>query len=103
MTYNFGTPLRSLTNAIEPVLGFHAGEVLAPFANVRRFRSLPLEFTEYNSGFPFIEEENTILEPFCDQDGAPLVPLKSGKLTTLPASMEYKQICGLAGPVPLLE
>ncbi len=41
--YSFGMPPRSLTKAtVWPVLGFHAGEVLAPLKKVRRLGRLPL-------------------------------------------------------------
>ena len=48
-------------------------------------------------------EEKTILDPSGLQEGALLVPLNRGKLTTLPASTEYMQISGLTGPFPPLE
>src|SRR5439155_20108513 len=87
--YSLGTPVRSLTKAIDcPVFGFQAGEVLAPLAKVRRLRSPPPELMEKSSGLPAIEEEKTILEPSGDHEVALLVPLKRGKLTTFPASTE---------------
>src|ERR1700756_3886745 len=89
-------PPRSLTNTtVWPVLGFHAGEVLAPDEKVTRLGRPPLESVTKSSGLEIIEEENMICEPSGDQAGALLEPRKRGKETTLLASTEYMQICGL--------
>ena len=42
-----------------------------------------------------MEEENTSWEPSGDHDGELFVPLKVGKETSLPVSMEYMQSCAL--------
>src|SRR6266852_4518944 len=89
-------PPRSLTKTtLWPVLGFQVGEVLAPLAKVTRFGRLPLASVTKSSGLPSMEDENIICEPSGDQAGALLEPRKRGKETTLLASMEYMQICGL--------
>ena len=79
-------------------MGFHAGEVLAPLAKVRRLGAPPLASETKISGLPSMEEENMSLEPSGDQAGELLVPLKRGKVMTLLASTEYMQICGLTMP-----
>src|SRR4029077_13788565 len=62
---------------------------------------LRLASTTKSSGLPSMEEENMICEPSGAHAGALLEPRKRGKETTLLASTEYMQICGLttlAGP-----
>src|SRR5215813_2012747 len=89
-------PPRSLTKMTElPVLGFHAGEVLAPLEKVRRFGPPPLESLTKSSGLPSMEDENMSLLPSGDHAGEALVPRKRGKVSTLFASTEYMQSCGL--------
>src|SRR5260370_35845442 len=89
-------PPRSLTKTtLWPVLGFQVGEVLAPVAKVKRLGRLPLASVTKSSGLPSMEEENMICEPSGDHAGALLEPRKRGKETTLLASTEYMQICGL--------
>src|SRR5215470_7436448 len=89
-------PPRSLTKTTElPVLGFQAGEVLAPLEKVRRLGLPPLESLTKSSGLPSIEEENISFEPSGDQAGEALAPRKRGKVSTLLASTEYMQSCGL--------
>src|SRR6266849_6149464 len=94
-------PPRSLTNTtLCPVLGFHAGEVLAAVEKVMRLGRLPLASTTKSSGLPrSMEEQNMICEPSGDHAGALLEPRKRGKDTVLLASTEYMQICGLTTPV----
>ncbi len=99
--YSFGMPPRSLTNTtVWPVFGFQVGEVLAPVAKVRRLGRPPFASTTNSSGFPSIDDENIICEPSGDQAGALLEPRKRGNDSTLPASIEYMQICGLTTPLP---
>src|SRR5882757_6691489 len=89
-------PPRSLTNTtLWPVLGFQVGDVLAALEKVTRFGRLPLASTTKSSGLPSMEEENMICAPSGDQAGALLEPRKRAKETTLSASVEYMQICGL--------
>ena len=45
-----------------------------------------------------MEEENMSCVPSGDQAGALLVPRKRGKEITLPASIEYMQICAFTTP-----
>src|SRR5579864_6346216 len=98
--YSLGMPPRSLTNmTLWPVLGFHVGEVLAPAAKVTRLGRPPFASTTNSSGFPSIEDENIICVPSGDHAGALLEPRKRGKETTLLASIEYMQICGLTTPL----
>src|SRR5713226_6857024 len=93
-------PPRSLTNTtLWPVLGFQVGEVLAPLAKVTRLGRLPLASVTKSSGLPSMEDENMICEPSGDHAGALLEPRKRAKETTLLASVEYMQICGLTTPV----
>src|SRR5579864_7089447 len=97
---SLGMPPRSLTKTpLWPVLGFQVGEVLAPAAKVNRLGRPPLTSVTKSSGLPSMEEENMICEPSGDQAGALLEPRKRGNETTLLASMEYMQICGLTTPV----
>src|ERR1700720_3642190 len=92
-------PPRSLTKTtLCPVLGFHAGEVLAPFANVSLLGVLPFASVTKSSGLPSIDDEKIRCEPSGDQAGELLVPRKRGKVRTFPASTEYMQIWGLTIP-----
>src|SRR5258708_12988924 len=96
---SLGMPPRSLTKTtLWPVLGFHAGEVLAPFANVSRLGVLPFASVTKSSGLPSIDDEKMRREPSGDQAGELLVPRKRGKVRTFPASIEYMHICGLTMP-----
>src|SRR5215472_8099371 len=93
---SLGIPPRSLTKTtVCPVLGFHAGEVLAALVTVRRLGLPPLALVTKSSGLPCIEEEKMICAPSGDHAGALLVPRKGGKDTTLLRSMEYMQIWAL--------
>src|SRR6267154_1320076 len=93
-------PPRSLTNTtLWPVLGFQVGEVLAAAEKVTRFGRPPFESTTKSSGFPSMDEENMICVPSGDHAGALLEPRNRGKDTTLLASTEYMQICGLTTPL----
>src|SRR4029077_7501 len=94
-----GYPSRSLTNAMVcPVFGFHVGEILAPFAIVKRFGRPPLMSETKSSGFPSIEEEKRICVPSGDHAGVLFVPRNRGKETCFPVSSEYMQICALVTP-----
>src|ERR1700687_2692023 len=97
---SLGMPPRSLTKTtVWPVLGFQAGEVLAPLAKVRRLGWPPLESVTKSSALHSIEDEKMICEPSGDQAGELLVPRNRGKETTLLASTEYMHSCGLTTPL----
>src|ERR1700722_15529514 len=85
-----------------PVLGFHAGEVQVAFEKVKRLGWLPLASVTHSSGLPAMDEEKTICAPSGDHAGALFVPRNRAKDSTLPASIEYMQICALV-IVPFLE